>query len=250
MAGQLDSNSANPSIVCIITARGGSKSIPRKNVLPLGGKPVIAWSIEAALQSPSVSRVIVSTDDEEIAEVSREWGAEVPFTRPAELAVDEAPHMAVMLHAIQWLESDQETLPEFILLLQPTSPMRTSEDIEAAVRIAVEQNADSVIGVTELTAHPYQARRTAEDGTLTEFITNSPAPGTASTRRQEFPVAFRINGSIYLTRTKVLRDQETFEPPRTFPYVLPSHRSCELDEPWELHVANLIMENRDGSTFI
>ena len=147
----MDGNSANPSIVCIITARGGSKSIPRKNVLPLGGKPVIAWSIEAALQSPSVSRVIVSTDDEEIAEVSREWGAEVPFMRPAELAGDDTPHLAVMLHAIRWLESDQGTLPEFILLLQPTSPLRTSEDIEAAVRIAVEQNADS--GALLLTYH-------------------------------------------------------------------------------------------------
>lgn len=245
----MDDNSANPSIVCIITARGGSKSIPRKNVLPLGGKPVIAWSIEAALQSPSVSRVIVSTDDEEIAEVSRDWGAEVPFMRPAELAGDDTPHLAVMFHAIRWLESDQGTLPEFILLLQPTSPLRTSEDIEAAVRIAVEQNADSVLGVTELASHPYQARRTADDGTLTEFIANSPAPGTSKTRRQEFPTAYRINGSIYLTRTEVLRDQHTFEPPRTFPYVLPSHRSWELDEPWELYVANLIMENRDGSSY-
>ncbi len=237
-----------PSVAGIITARGGSKGIPRKNIRPLAGKPVIAWTIEAARQSPSVQRVLVSTDDEEIARISTDWGAEVPFMRPAELARDDTPHMAVMLHALRWLTDHQEAQPDYVLLLQPTSPLRTAEDIDAAVQLAVDKDADSVVGMSHSIKHPYRAKRIAQDGTLAEFMT-IPLPGTTETRRQVFPEAYDVNGAIYLVRREVLLDQHTFQPPRTFPYIMPPHRSLELDQPWDLYLMNIILEHRHDSPY-
>src|SRR5436853_4854858 len=108
-------------IIALITARGGSKSIPRKNLAVVGGKPLIAWTIEAALKSNSVDRALVSTDDEEIAQIARQWGAEVPFLRPAKLAQDDSPHIPVVLHAVEWLDAHEKNAVDELILLQPTS---------------------------------------------------------------------------------------------------------------------------------
>jgi CMP-N-acetylneuraminic acid synthetase len=128
-------------IVGLVTARGGSKSIPRKNVLPLAGKPLIAWTIEAALASRGLDQLIVSTDDEEIASVARAYGATVRFMRPAELARDDSPHIDVVRHAIDWLATRGPSEPEYVLTLLPTSPLRTSEDIDAAIAVPVDRSA-------------------------------------------------------------------------------------------------------------
>ncbi len=232
------------SVVCIITARGGSKGIPRKNVLPLAGKPVIAWTIEAALQSPSVSDVIVSTDDDEIAEVSREWGAEVPFMRPAELSQDDSPHMAVMIHAIHWLERHRDLRPDYIMLLQPTSPLRTSEDIDAAVRVTRENSAVSVVSVCETHHHPYLTKRLAGDGTLADFIDGAPQPGEGSVRRRAMEPAYVVNGSISLNARTMLLVAQTFLSRATLPYFIPNESSLQIDEPWDLHLAELILRDR------
>ena len=185
-----------PHVLGLITARGGSKSIPRKNVVPLAGKPLIAWTIEAALQSHGLSRVIVSTDDEEIAQVAREWGAEVPFLRPAELARDDSPHIPVVVHAVEWLESHEDMRSDYVLLLQPTSPLRSTEDIENAIRLALEKDADSVVGVCEASSHPYLTKRITADGRLQDF---GPRP-EGYLARQSLPPAYIANGAIYLRR--------------------------------------------------
>lgn len=234
-------------VLGLITARGGSKGIPRKNILPLAGKPLIAWTIEAARASSTVGRTIVSTDDDEIADVCRSWGAEVPFMRPAELAQDDSPHLAAVLHALEWVESDEGSRPGYVLLLQPTSPLRTAEDIDAAVALARDRDADGVLAVSAVKAHPYQLREIVVDGTLTEFVVGSPPPGTSQTRRQAFPDVYAVNGAIYLTRRDVLVEEKTFQPRRTFPYVMPMSRSLQIDEPWDMHVAKLILEDRDGA---
>ncbi|MDP6403472.1 MAG: acylneuraminate cytidylyltransferase family protein [SAR202 cluster bacterium] len=231
-------------IIGLITARGGSKSVPRKNLAELGGKPVIAWTIETALQSSSVDSVIVSTDDDEIAEVSREWGAEVPFMRPAELSLDDTPHMAVMLHAIHWLERHRDLRPDYIMLLQPTSPLRTSADIDAAVRVARENSAVSVVSVCETHHHPYLIKRLAEDGTLFDFIEGAPQPGSMSIRRQAMEPAYVVNGSIYLNARTMLLEERTFLSQATLPYFMPNERSLQIDEPWDLHLAELILRDR------
>ncbi|HET9913914.1 MAG TPA: acylneuraminate cytidylyltransferase family protein, partial [Anaerolineales bacterium] len=143
------------TIIGLIPARGGSKTIPHKNIKPLVGKPLIAWTIEAAKKCRALSRVIVSTDDAQIAEVAQQWGAEVPFLRPAELAGDATSSLAVVLHLIQWLKKHDGAVPEYILLLQPTSPFRTTEDLDAAIELAETRKVNAVVSVCETDAHPF-----------------------------------------------------------------------------------------------
>lgn len=160
------------TILGLIPARGGSKGIPRKNIKLLAGKPLIAWTIEAALDSSCFARLIVSTDDAEIASVARQYGAEVPFLRPAELASDAASSMDVVLHGLDWLAQAAQSLPGLVMLLQPTSPLRTPEDIQAAITLQTEKNAEAVVSVCEA-AHPVQwLRRLGPEGELLPYQTD------------------------------------------------------------------------------
>ncbi len=227
-------------IVGLITARGGSKSIPRKNVQPLGGKPLIAWTIEAALHSPALDRVIVSTDDHEIAQISRDWGAEVPFLRPAALAQDDSDHVSVVMHAIQWLAENLDIHPEYVMLLQPTSPFRSAEDISAAVALARQHEAPAVVSVSEARCHPYLAKRITADGRLADFVTAD----LAYLRRQDLPPVYALNGAIYLNRPESLVRDRTFLPPGTIPYIMPPERSLDIDSPWDFYLADLILRDR------
>ena len=227
-------------LLALVTARGGSKGVPHKNMKLLQGKPLIAWSIEAAKESPSVGRIVTSTDDEEIAEVARGWGSEVPFRRPPELARDVSPHIQVVVHALEWLERYEGYRPEYVLLLQPTSPLRTTEDIEAAVAIAEARNADAVVGVEESPHHPFLVKRLAEDGTLADFVTTD----MAYLRRQDLPMAYVVNGAIYLNRREPLLSEETFLPRQTYPYVMPQERSMDIDTPWDWFLVELVLRAR------
>ena len=235
------------SVLGLITARGGSKSIPRKNVADLGGKPLIAWTIEAALASRGLSRVIVSTDDEEIAEVSRRWGAQVPFMRPPELARDDSSHMSVADHALRWLESREGIRSDYLMLLQPTSPLRTVEDIQGAIQLACDKDGDGVVSVSEAHPHPFLMKRIADDSTLADFMEGVPQPGSTSIRRQALPHAYGVNGAIYLTKRDVLLSERTFLPTCTYPYIMPKERSLEIDEPWDLDLVRLILERKNAT---
>ena len=201
---------------------------------------MIAWTIETALGSPALSRVIVSTDDTEIAEVAKQWGAEVPFLRPAELARDDSPHIPVVIHAVEWLESHEDTRPDYVLLLQPTSPLRSTEDIDNAIRLALEKDADSVVSVCQASSHPYWTKRITADGRLEDF---GPRP-EGYLARQALPPAYVVNGAIYLVRRDVLIERQTFYTERTYAYVMPPERSLDLDTPWDLYLADLILEDR------
>ena len=227
-------------IVALITARGGSKSIPKKNIASLAGKPLIAWTIETALRSASLSRVIVSTDDTEIAEVARQWDAEVPFLRPVELAEDDSPHVPVLVHAVKWLEVHEKEQFDYILLLQPTSPLRSTEDIDNAIRLALERDAGSVVSVCETLSHPYLTKKIMVDGRLDDFI---PKPD-GYLRRQVLPKVYALNGAIYLVRREVLLERRTFYTDSIYAYVMPAERSLEIDTPWDLYLANLILKDR------
>lgn len=227
-------------ILVLINARGGSKSIPRKNIARLAGKPMIAWTIEAALGSSSVSRVLVSTDDREIAGIAREFGADVPFLRPAELARDDTPGIEPVLHAVRWLAEHEAYHPNYVMLLQPTSPLRTTEDIEAIVHIAREQQAESVVSVSEAATHPYWMKRITENGVLADFVPLE----QKYTRRQDLPAAYALNGAVYLIRCATLLEQQTFYPSRTFAYVMPAERSLDVDVPWDMYLADLILKDR------
>lgn len=225
------------NIITLITARGGSKGIPRKNLVVVGGKPLIAWTIEAALKSNFVDRVLISTDDEEIAQIAKEWGAEVPFMRPAELAQDNSPHMPVVMHAIDWLNAHESKTFEQIVLLQPTSPLRTSEDIDNALNLLLEKKGDSVVSVSEACSHPYLVKRVSEDGRLEDFM---PTP-SGYLARQHLPPAYALNGAVYVVRRDVLVERQTFYTNRTYAYLMPAERSLDIDTPWDLHLADLIL---------
>jgi len=230
------------NVLALITARGGSKSIPKKNIAPLAGKPLIAWTIEAALQSRGLNRVIVSTDDKEIAQVGRDWGAEVPFMRPAELAQDDSPHIAVLEHAIRWLKAHDAACPHYIMTLQPTSPLRTAEDIDGAIQIAEARDAIAVVSVCETEHHPYLSKRILEDGTLADFVSSD----IAYLCRQALPPAYALNGAIYLNRCESLLRDKTFLPQGAYGYIMPHERSLDIDSLWDFYLADLILRDRHG----
>ena len=225
------------NVVALVTARGNSKSIPGKNLATVAGKPLIAWTIEAARRAAGVGRVVVSTDDDRIASVARQWHAETPFRRPAELAEDDSPHIDVMLHAVRWLEEHEGCKPDYMLLLQPTSPLRTTEDVEAVIRIASETDVDGVVSVCPVHDHPYLTKRITDDGLLANLVDS----GIAYLRRQDLPPAYCLNGALYLMKREALLEQKTFNPARMAPYVMPRERSLDIDDPWDLHVIDRML---------
>lgn len=228
------------TVLGIIPARGGSKSIPRKNICSLAGKPLIAWTIETALSCKALDRVIVSTDDQEIASVAQNYGAEAPFLRPKELALDNTPGIAPILHAVQWLAKKQNYIPDYIMVLQPTSPLRTIEDIDAAIQLAIKYQSDSVISVCPVNYHPYWMKQLTSDRYLTDFLKLH----QSYNHRQDLPNIYAINGAIYLVRRDILL-QNTLFTNCTLPYIMPTERSLDIDTSWELYLANLILEDKN-----
>lgn len=216
----------------LIPARGGSKGIPRKNIKLFAGKPLIVWTIEAALRSSMLDAVVVSTDDPEIADVARQAGAQVPFMRPSELALDQTPGLDPVLHAL-------DQLPQYdsVLLLQPTSPLRTTEDIDACLRLATQQHAQSVVSVCEADTHPYWTYRLTRDQALSRFVDAEPIA-----RRQDLPQAFTLNGALYFADANWLRSSGSLVGTETLAYVMAKERSVDLDTPLDWKLAELFLK--------
>lgn len=218
----------NKRIISIIPARGGSKGVPRKNIKQLLGKPLIAWTIEEAKSSKYIDRVVVSTDDEEIAEKSKKYGAEVPFLRPEELATDDAKTIDVILHALNWLKT-RENYYDFLVLLEPTSPLRDVEDIDKCIEILIgNPKAEAIVGVAKLeSTHPEFNVAINDEG----FIRKS--NGTTDfkvLRRQDLEDAYFFEGSIYISEVETLKQKRTFYHKSTLGYVVPKYKSLEVDE--------------------
>lgn len=228
------------SCIAIISARGGSKGIPGKNIRPVAGMPLIAWTVRAARESRVFGRIVVSTDSPDIAEAAKQCGAEIPFMRPAELAADDTPGIDPVVHAVRWLESHEQHEPEWVMLLQPTSPLRTSVDIQDAFSLAQRTDADAVVSVTTVHDHPYWMKRILPDGRMEDFIRQE----RPTSRRQDLPEAFAVNGALYLVRRTVLLEQETLFPTNTHALIMPRERSLDVDTPWDLYVADLILKDR------
>jgi CMP-N-acetylneuraminic acid synthetase len=189
----------------VITARGGSKGIPGKNLKSLAGKPLIAYTIEAARASNAFDRLLLSTDDPAIADFARICGCDVPFIRPAQLARDETPHLPVLQHAVQWVAEHEGYRPDAVMILQPTSPLRTAEHIRQAAMLLTTSDADSVLSVSEVPAHmnPMRMLRVDASGRATLLLTGEPVRRRIN-RRQDMPPAWVMNGAIYAFRTRVL----------------------------------------------
>ena len=241
----------------LITARAGSKGLPGKNVAPLCGKPLIAHVIAAAKKANCAGRVVVSTDGEDIAEVSRRYGAEVPFMRPAELATDTAPHIGSLKHALETLAlEDPPYRPKWIILLQPTSPFTTAEDIDAAMQLAVDRDARSIVSVCKAQQHPFKMFCADDAGALeTLVIANAAFPKTVEyLRRQDLPEAYQQNGAIYIHRSQDILDETSKDVPfvkhcRTrecFGYVMPAARSHDIDSIEDLHLCEYLMTKSSG----
>jgi CMP-N,N'-diacetyllegionaminic acid synthase len=224
-------------ILAVIPARGGSRGIPNKNIVPLAGRPLIEYTIRAARSAKLLDRTIVSTDSEAIAQVAKGLAAEVPFLRPERLARDETPGVDPIIHALEWIRDNDHYLPEYVVVLQPTSPFRTSADIDAAVELARRDKADSVVSVAPAGEHPYWMKRMRADGTLSDLI---PMTGGVH-RRQELPPVYALNGAVYVARTEMLLFQRTLFPEPTYGYVMPAERSIDIDTVWDLRIAEAIL---------
>jgi len=232
-------------VLGIITARGGSKGIPGKNLKLLGGKPLLAHTVEA-VNDCALDRVIVSTEDAKIAAAARSLGCEVPFMRPAELARDETPHLPVIQHAVQWMRVEAGYEPDVVLILQPTSPLRSAIDIAGALRMLELSNADSVVGVTEVSphAHPMRMLRVDDQNLATLFASGEPVRKRIN-RRQDMPKAWVMNGAIYACRTSVLFDAEpSLYGDRVVAFPMPAERSISIDDLDDWDAAERALANR------
>ncbi len=204
-------------IVATICARGGSKSLPGKNIRLLCGKPLIVYTIEVARSCQLINRIIVSTDAPQIAEIAKANGAEVPFLRPKELARDDTPKLPVVKHAIQYLASQENYYPDIVVDLDPTSPLRTAQDIEACIRLVSDEGADNVITVTKARKNPYFNMVEIIDGKV-KLVKQL---ARAVTRRQDAPEVYEMNASIYVWKRETLLNNEAVFLPGTKTYIMP-----------------------------
>lgn len=221
-------------ILAVIPARGGSKGLRRKNVLELNGKPLIAWTIEAASHSEYLDRCIVSTDDPEIARVARDKGGEVPFERPPELARDGSPTLDVALHA-----ADKLPGYDILVILQPTSPLRTTGDIDKTIEAMCALQAPSAVSVFEPAKSPYWSYRTNERGRLLPLLD----PELASKRRQELPFAYVLNGAVYAACIDWLRTERRLVTAETVAHIMPPERSLDIDTAFDFELAGFYLDH-------
>lgn len=227
-------------VLALIPARGGSKRLKNKNILSLGGKPLIAHTIGAALKSKYIDRVIVSTDCEEISAVSQEYGAEVPFLRSDALATDEASSVDVVIDAVSKLEDSGANLKQ-IILLQPTSPLRKPAHIDEAFESFINKNADAVISVTDCEHSPLWSSALGENGSMEEFYLKR----ASLKRSQDLPLYVRLNGAIYIIDKELLLKKKSFLPSKnTFAYLMSKESSVDIDDKFDFEFAKYLLQNQ------
>lgn len=220
------------SVLALITARGGSQGVPGKNLRQVGGRSLLARAIEAGQGAAAVDRVALSSDDPSIIQAALLAGCDVPFLRPASLATAEARSIDVVRHAL-------ETIPEtydLLVLLQPTSPLRTAEDVDGAIRLCVERGAPACVSLVAADKPPYWMHALSDDGTLRPIL-----PGQVHVpRRQELPPAYAVNGAVYVARTEWILAHDSFAAPETVGYVMPRERSLDIDDELDLVLAEAL----------
>lgn len=226
-------------ILGIIPARGGSKGISRKNLHPLAGQPLLYYTFQAVRDSNLLTRTILSTEDQEIAEYAIRQGIDVPFRRPPELAQDDTPSLAVIQHALQRLA--EEYVPDVVVLLQPTAPLRQGRHIDEAIRLLVEQEAEAVVSVTRIPAHyhPYWAF-TLDDAQVMRPFDERGGPWRYP-RRQLLPSVYYRNGAVYAARRQLIWEQHTLYGSTPLAYIMPPEVSVNIDSPEDLRAAEHII---------
>ncbi len=226
----------NKKIIAVIPARGGSKGIPRKNIKPLLGKPLIGWTIDEAEKSKYIDRCIVSTEDKEIAKQTVACGGEVPFLRPFELAQDDTPSIDVVLHVLDKLPGY-----EYVVLLQPTSPLRSAEDIDGAIEFCLERGVASCVSVMEAEHSPYWMYRLDTENLMHPLLK---IPSEKSYQRQKLPKAYQLNGAVYVAKTEFVQQKRSFIGEETLGYVMPSERSWDIDTMMDFEYVEMLIQKQ------
>lgn len=226
-------------ILAIIPAREGSKRLPGKNIKLLGGKPLISWTIEAALNCEYLDDVIVSTDSEKISVVARESGAQVPFQRPESLARDNSSSIDVILHTLGYF-SGKGLIFDYVALLQPTSPLRNSKHISEAIELLISKKGDAIVSVCETEHSPLWSNTLKEDCSMDSFLADT----LKNKRSQDLPTYYRLNGAIYLVDVKRLKDENSiFLSNNVYAYKMNRHSSVDIDEKLDFDIADTILNN-------
>jgi N-acylneuraminate cytidylyltransferase len=235
-------------ILAIIPARGGSKSIPKKNIQPLLGKPLIAWVIAAARSSRYITRSIVSTDDEEIAAVARSFGAEVPFMRPVEISGDFSTDIEFLIHALDWLKAHEGYEPEIVLRLPPTSPLCTGEHIDQGIdKLLHTPEADAVRPITAVSKHPYKMWKISLDGRWLEPLLSAEITGFARAHdlpRQLFPKVYIHTGAMDVMRLRTIRELKSTSGIKLAYFFMDNRESINIDDQIDFDMAEFFMRRR------
>lgn len=228
-------------VLFVITARGGSKGVPRKNIKMVGELPLIAYKIIAAQKCSVDKRIIVSTDDKEIADISMKYGAEVPFMRPEYLATDSASSMDVIEHAMNWIKKNDEEKYDYVCMLEPSSPFASYKDFDNAFKLIEEKKADTLLGMKEVEVNKVFIHSLDEDNKLSYFY--QAIKDLKSIRRQDQKKEYTMNGCMYIARWDYFEKYKLFHSENSIPYIMPEESSIEIDSAFNYQVACSIVEN-------
>lgn len=222
------------SVLAIIPARGGSKGIPGKNIKKFAGKPLISWTIEEAKKSKYISRLILSSDDDEIIMIAQQYGCEIPFKRPKELAEDNTSGMIPVLHALQNINEKFD----YVLLLQPTSPLRTVEDIDQCIEYTISTNSTFVVSISEVNKSPYWMYEIDQQDTMKKLMTNDNTPAI----RQQLSKVYVLNGALYIGKVEQFQMYQTFLTNETKGFIMPQDRSFDIDSPLDFWICEQLKQ--------
>ncbi len=220
-------------ILALIPARGGSKGVPGKNIRPLGGRPLIAWTIDAARRSRHIDRLVLSSDNADIIKIAQEHGCDAPFVRPSDLSADDTPGIAPVKHCAEMVPGY-----DYLVILQPTSPFRSTDDIDQAIETCINQDASSLVSVTKASQHPSWMYRITENGTLSHVMNEAP-----HARRQDLPSVYALNGAIYVVKADWLQTVDSLLGADTLAFPMPKHRSIDIDTALDFRIAEVIAQD-------
>lgn len=227
-------------VLFVITARGGSKGVPKKNIREIGGLPLIAYKIIAAKRCDVASRIIVSTDDNEIAEVAKKFGAEVPFMRPSYLASDTASSMDVVEHAMKWVDEHDSNTYDYVCMLEPSSPFASYDDLDAAFKLIVESNADTLLGMKEVEVNRVFINTLDVNNGLSYFY--EAIKNLQSIRRQDQKKEYTMNGCMYIAKWNYFKNKKIFHSVNSIPYIMSEEKSIEIDSLFNFDIACYLVE--------
>lgn len=229
-------------ILGVIPARAGSKGVPKKNIRPLEGKPLMTYTIKAGLSSSMITDLVVSTDSTTIQTIALQYGAECPFLRPPELATDTALAVPTIQHAVAKMEGLKKVTYDYIIMLQPTSPLKTKEDIDTALNKLIKANADGIISVVDVdNNHPMKMKKFLGEGGKTGKLVDYEKPPYENCPRQKLPPVFIVNGAIYATKRNVFMNDNTFQGKHCIGYLMPYERSVNIDNEFDFLLAEYLL---------